>query len=212
MSVTLARHALGLRAVLLGAVLLAAVAPAAWAAADGSRLDLPKGADVAIVVFEDLQCPDCAKAHPQVVAAAKATGAPLVIRDFPISRHAWAFPAAILARHFSLESRDAGLDFRTFVFLNQEQIRLENLRNAAEQFAQARGVALPENVDPDGRLQELVQADYDLGRLIGLEYVPLILVIAPGERGSRFVEVKDPAELQEAVTRLRREQGGTPAR
>ncbi len=202
-----ARRALG-----AWAALLCAVAPAAFGAADGSRLDLPKGADVAIVVFEDLQCADCATAHPQIVAAAKATGAPLVIRDFPISRHAWAFPAALLARHFSFESRDAGLDFRTFVFLNQEQIRLENLRNAAEQFAKARGVSLPENVDPNGRLQELVQADYDLGRLIGLEYVPLILVIAPGERGSRFVEVKDPAQLQDTVDRLRAEQRGRAAR
>lgn len=200
MPVSPARRALG-----LCAVLLFLVAPAAFGAADASRLDLPKGADVAIVVFEDLQCSDCAKAHPQILDAAKATGAPLVIRDFPISRHAWAFPAAILARHFSFESREAGLDFRTFVFLNQEQIRLENLRNAAEQFAKARGVALPENVDPNGQLQELVQADYELGRLIGLEYVPLILVIAPGERSSRFVEVKDPAQLQDAVTRLRRE-------
>jgi protein-disulfide isomerase len=199
------------RALVLGAALLVAT-PAASGAADASRLDLPRGADVAIVVFEDLQCPDCAKAHPVIVEAAKASGAPLVVRDFPLARHAWAFPAAILARHFSFESRDAGLDFRTFVFLNQAQIRLENLRNAAEQFAKARGVSLPENVDPNGRLQELVQADQGLGRLIGLESVPLILVIAPGERGSRFVEVEDPAELQAAVTRLRAESRGGAAR
>jgi protein-disulfide isomerase len=192
------------RALVLSAALLFA-APPAFAAADGSRLDLPNGADVAIVVFEDLQCPDCAKAHPLILEAAKATGAPLVIRDFPLARHAWSFPAAILARHFSFESREAGLDFRSFVFLNQALIRPENLRQAAEQFAKDRGVSLPENVDPTGRLQELVQADQNLGRLIGLEYVPLILVIAPGDRGSRFVEVKDPAELQAAVTRLRGE-------
>jgi protein-disulfide isomerase len=192
------------RALVLSAALLFA-APPAFAAVDGSRLDLPNGADVAIVVFEDLQCPDCAKAHPLILEAAKATGAPLVIRDFPLARHAWSFPAAILARHFSFESREAGLDFRSFVFLNQALIRPENLRQAAEQFAKDRGVSLPENVDPNGRLQELVQADQNLGRLIGLEYVPLILVIAPGDRGSRFVEVKDPAELQAAVTRLRSE-------
>jgi protein-disulfide isomerase len=198
------------RAFCLAAALLFAAAPAASGAADGTKLDLPKGADVAIVVFEDLQCPDCAKAHPQIAAAAKATGAPLVIRDFPLARHAWAFPAAILARHFSLQSREAGLDFRTFVFLNQALIRPENLRQAAEEFAKDRGIALPENVDPDGRLQELVQADYNLGRLIGLEYVPLILVIAPGERGSRYVEVKDPAQLQDAVTRLRQESRSRP--
>jgi protein-disulfide isomerase len=200
------------RALCLWGALLSVVAPAARGAVDASGLDLPKGADVAIVVFEDLQCPDCAKAHAGIVAAAQATGAPLVIRDYPLARHAWAFPAAILARHFSFEAHQAGLDFREFVFLNQDKLRPENLRNAAEQFAAARGVPLPENVDPSGRLQELVQADLDLGRLIGLESVPLILVIAPGERGSRFVAVKDAAELPAAVAKLRAEGRSRAAR
>ena len=76
-------------------------ASAALAAADGSQLALPPGATVAIVVFEDLQCPDCARAHPGLLAASKASNVPLVIHDFPIPRHAWAFPAAVLARYFT---------------------------------------------------------------------------------------------------------------
>ena len=53
-------------------------ATAAHAAADGSQLALPPGATVAIVVFEDLQCPDCARAHPGLLAAAEASKVPLM--------------------------------------------------------------------------------------------------------------------------------------
>ena len=37
-----------------------------------SILKPPKGSDVAIVIFEDLECPDCARAAPLVEEAAKA--------------------------------------------------------------------------------------------------------------------------------------------
>ena len=56
---------------LLALCFLGLGASAARAAADGSQLALPPGATVAIVVFEDLQCPDCARAHPGLLAASK---------------------------------------------------------------------------------------------------------------------------------------------
>ena len=98
---------------------------------------------MAIVVFEDLQCPDCAKAHPQLLAAAQASDVPLVIHDFPIKRHLWAFPAAILARHFTLQSAQAGSEFRTFIFENQRDITPDNLRQQADRFAEQHKLQLP---------------------------------------------------------------------
>ena len=44
----------------------------------------PKGAKVAIVVFEDLECPDCARAAPLVLEAAKTYKIPVVRYDFPL--------------------------------------------------------------------------------------------------------------------------------
>lgn len=167
--------------------------------ADGSVLDRPTGTNVAIVVFEDLQCPDCRAAHPLLVQASKTEDVPLVVKDFPIQRHPWAFPAAILAKWFEYTSPDLGMRFREFVFANQEQIVPENLRDAAEQFAKANGLELPENVDPEGKLSSRVQADYDLGLNIGLRYVPLIFVIGPGKGAERFREVTDPSKLSETV-------------
>jgi protein-disulfide isomerase len=191
------------RAALLIATGLFGFCSAAFAAADGSKLELPTGATIAIVVFEDLQCPDCARAHPAVLAAAAASKVPLVIHDYPIPRHAWAFPAAVLARYFASQSPALGLEFRGFIFLNQPGIDADNLRPMGEKFARAHQLQLPADVDPEGKLQAGVQADYDLGTEIHLDHVPLIFVIGPGEGASRFVEVPDPGQLADVISQMR---------
>jgi protein-disulfide isomerase len=189
------------------AALLVIAALCAWstvfAAADGSRLTLPPGTAVAIVVFEDLQCPDCARIHPVLIEAAAANSVPLVIHDFPITRHQWAFPAAVLARYFTAQSPALGIEFRSFIFENQKDINAGNLREFGERFAADHNLALPADVDPDGRFQAQVQADFDLGREIQLEYVPLVFVVGPGDGPTRAVEVTDPTQLDEVITRAR---------
>jgi protein-disulfide isomerase len=187
---------------LLAACLLFVCLPA-LPAADGTQLRLPAGVDLAIVVFEDLQCPDCARAHPELLEASSKLGVPLLIHDFPIKRHVWAFPAAVLARYFAAQSPALGAGFRDFVFHEQRGITADNLRQFGERFAQERGVELPADVDPDGRYAAGVQADYDLGEKIGLEYVPLIFVIARDGDGSRAVEVTDRDKLRATVEALR---------
>jgi len=177
-------------------------ATAAHAAADGSQLALPPGATVAIVVFEDLQCPDCARAHPRLLAVAEASKVPLVIHDFPIPRHVWAFPAAVLARYFTSLSPAIGVEFRSFIFENQKDITPDNLRQYGERFAAEHQLQLPPDVDPDGKLQAQVQADFDLGKQIHLEYVPLMFVIGPGVGASHFVEVMDPGEIGDVIARM----------
>lgn len=190
-------------AIALGAG-LAAVAMPALPAADGSQLTLPAGVDVAIVVFEDLQCPDCRRAHPDLVAAATSTGVPLIVYDYPIPRHNWAFPAAVLARYFAQQSPALGIEFRSFIFQNQPGIGVDNLRQIGEKFAAIHGQALPGDVDPDGRLAALVQADFDLGQKIHLEYVPLMFVLSRNGTGVRSVEVKEARDVAAAVERIRK--------
>ena len=58
-------------------------------AADGSSLKPPPGAKVALIVFEDMQCPDCARAYPVVWDAATAHKIPVVLHDFPLPNHNW---------------------------------------------------------------------------------------------------------------------------
>jgi protein-disulfide isomerase len=175
--------------------------------ADGSFLDRPKGEPVAIVVFEDLECPDCRAAHPKLAEVAAAEKVPLEIKDFPILRHPWAFPAAIFARYFEYLKPGLGLEFRRVVFEHQPDITPANLRDFAEQFAVGHGLELPAQVDPSGKLQDRVQADFDLGRAIGLSYVPLIFVIGPGKGAERFQEVKDVTQLADVVRRFKKKAG-----
>lgn len=174
------------------------------AAADGSGFEVPAGADAAVVIFEDLQCPDCAQVHPKVLEVLRNSKVPLVIHDFPITRHVWAFPAAVLARYFTQRSLELGMEFRSFVFANQKDINPATLRPMAEKFAAEHGLQLPPVIDGDDRLKTLVQADFDLGRKIGLEYVPLIFVVGRGSGPDRWTEVTDVAKLGDAIDAMKK--------
>src|SRR5215470_10375515 len=90
-------------------------------AADASVLKPPPGARVAIVMFEDLEYPECASAYPLVWEAANAHKIPVVLHDFPLPRHNWSFEAAIWARYFDTKSEKLGNDFRGYIYRNQVQ-------------------------------------------------------------------------------------------
>ena len=76
----------------------------------------PKGAQVAIVIFEDLECPDCARAAPLLEEASKTYNIPVVRHDFPLAFHKWSFDAAVLARYFDTHSKKIGNEFRDQCF------------------------------------------------------------------------------------------------
>ena len=97
----------------------------------------PKGSQVAIVVFEDLQCPQCGRAAPLLAQASKTYKIPLVQHDFPLPMHNWSFDAAVLARYFDTHSKEVGNEFRETVFAHQLEINPQNLRAFAEKFAAA---------------------------------------------------------------------------
>src|SRR5262249_52070668 len=128
-------------------------------AADGSSLKPPAGARVAVVVFEDLECPACANAYPIVWQVANASRIPVVLHDFPLKQHPWALDAAVYARFFDTQSQKLGNDFRGYIYQNQPQINAGNLRQYVEKFANDNHVALPVAVDPQGKLKAEVQAD-----------------------------------------------------
>src|SRR4029077_16457997 len=88
----------------------------------------PKGTQVAIVVFEDLECPDCRRAAPLVEEAAKTYKIPVVRHDFPLPFHKWSFDAAVIARHFDTHSKQLGIQYRDYIFEHQPEITAENLR------------------------------------------------------------------------------------
>ena len=154
----------------------------------------PKGAQIAIVVFEDLQCPQCRREAPLVAQAAKTYKIPVLRHDFPLPMHNWSFEAAVIAHYFDSRSRQLGLDFRDYIFEHQPEIFPTNLRQFAEKFAADHKVDLPFVVDPQGKFAAEINAERDLGKALQLEHTPTIYVVSSKSKAHPFVEVKQPSD------------------
>src|SRR5713101_1614710 len=165
----------------------------------------PKGAQVALVVFEDLQCPDCRRAAPLVAEAGRTYKIPVVRHDFPLPMHNWSFDAAVMARYFDTQSKQLGNDFRDYIFVHQPEIIPTTLRGFAEKFAADHKVDLPFVVDPQGKLAAEVIADRDLGKRVGIAHTPTIYVVSSKPQGKPYVEVKDNSQLFQLIDAMMRE-------
>jgi hypothetical protein len=196
----------------LGVILLAVLSLAGVSfAADASSLKPPSGSKVAIVMFEDLECPDCANAYPVVWETARAHKIPVVLHDFPLPKHPWSFDAAVYARFFDTKSKTLGDDFRGYIFKNQPNISAGNLRQYVQKFADENKVPLPFAVDPMGTLKAKVQEDYQLGQRINLEHTPTIFVVGNGGPSTPFVEVVDRQQLSQIIEDMQKKAGPSPA-
>lgn len=165
----------------------------------------PKGAQVAIVVFEDLECPDCARAAPLLEEAAKTYNIPVVRHDFPLAFHPWSFEAAVLARYFDTHSKKIGNEFRDQCFSHQLEITKDNLHAFAEKFAAEHKLTLPFIIDPQGKLAAEVTADRSLGQALHLEHTPTIYVVSNKTHGKPFVEVVDRSQLYALIDTMKKE-------
>src|SRR6478609_6784329 len=82
--------------------------------ADASLLKPPPGAKVAIVMFEDLQCPDCSRAYTMVMEEASAHKIPVVLHALPSTMHTWPFEGAGWAPYLDKTPPNLGNQFRKF--------------------------------------------------------------------------------------------------
>ena len=174
--------------------------PAGTQVHDPAALRPPAGSRVAIVEFEDMECPDCARANPLLKEATAKYNIPWVRHDFPLPMHNWSFQAAVNARWFDTKSKKIGDEYRDDVFANQPSIvDPTGLRQFTEKFARDHGIAMPFAVDPQGSLATAVKADADLARRIGVEHTPTIWVVTASSKGAPFVEVVDRTKLYELI-------------
>jgi protein-disulfide isomerase len=167
---------------------------------DATALKPPAGARVAIVEFEDMECPDCANANPLLKEAAAKYDIPWVRHDFPLPFHNWSFQAAVNARWFDTKSKKIGDDYRDSVFADQRSIETPaQLAQFTQTYAQGHGVALPFAIDPQGKLTAEVKADYALGQRIGIQHTPTIWIVTAGSSAAPFVEVVDRSRLYQLI-------------
>ena len=195
-------------------------APAPNSFHDTSILKPPAGSKAAIVVFEDLECPACAHAHPIVQQASAQYHAPIVRYDFPLKMHVWSFDAAVFARYLQDKvSPKLADDYRTAVFSQQISIgSKDDLQNFTKKFLAQHGQSMPFVVDPTGALANKVRSDYALGERLNVTRTPTVIVVTPtrwqavtGNDGNdtqsndinRIFPVLEGAEAQTKVTPLK---------
>jgi protein-disulfide isomerase len=164
---------------------------------DTSMLKPPAGVKLAIVEWEDLECPACAHAFPFVHAAVAQYKIPLVEYDFLIPGHIWSHQAALYSRYLKDKvSPELATEYRRQVFAAQYRIASQDdLVAYTKQFFAAHGKQMPFVVDSTGQLEREVEAEVELGKKLGLQYTPTIVVVTP----HRWIQVKDVSYLDQAI-------------
>lgn len=167
---------------------------------DPAALKPPPGAKVAIVEFEDMECPMCAETNPLLMQAQAKYHIPWVRHDFLIPGHPWSPSAAVYARWFDTKGKDLGNEYRNEVFAHQSSIETRpELVTFTQKFAGSHGQQLPFMIDPQGKFNAEVKADQELGQRIGVEHTPTIWIVTSGGKGAPYREVLNNNQLFQMI-------------
>lgn len=157
-------------------------------------------APVVLVEFSDYECPFCGRFYSETLSQIKAnyidTGlAKLAYRDFPLSFHQRAVPAAIAARCVGEQLGDEGyFAMHDEIFENQRQISDANLRTYAQRVGADMGQYDTCFADADGSQEALVRADMADGQAAGVSGTPTVFV-----NGQRIVGAQPYAVFEAAI-------------
>jgi protein-disulfide isomerase len=143
---------------------------------------------VRVLIFEDLQCPDCADFRKMLDTQLLPRYAATVRfehRDFPLSKHAWARKAAIAARFFEEAKPGLGLEYRKYTMGHQPEITADNFDDQLALFAKQHGIEPAKALAAlkDQRLADEVEKDFEDGTARGIAHTPTVLV-----NGRPFIE------------------------
>jgi protein-disulfide isomerase len=156
-------------------------------------------ASVRVVIYEDLQCPDCATFRVMLdEKLLPKYGARVAFehRDFPLTKHAWAKPAAIAARYFQGVKPELGAAFRRETLARLREIKADTLRDHITAFARKHGAAAAKALAAldDPVLTAAVERDVADGVARGIAKTPTALV-----NGEPFVETFTFAEISKSI-------------
>jgi protein-disulfide isomerase len=143
---------------------------------------------VRVLIYEDLQCPDCAEFRRMMdekILRRYGERVAFVHRDFPLAKHAWARKAAIAARYFTGVKPGLGLAYRRHITATIQETRADNFSDRLSAFARDNGVDPAQAVAAldDQRLAALVERDLQDGVARGVAKTPTVFV-----RDKPFIE------------------------
>ena len=143
---------------------------------------------VRVVIYEDLQCPDCAvfrQMMDQRILPKYGATVAFEHRDFPLPKHKWARRAAMAGRYFESVNPKTAIEWRRYTLGHLPEINPENFSEKLTAWAKQHG-ADPAKVLAaleDKALAALVEEDYQDGIARGIAHTPTVLV-----NGEPFVE------------------------
>jgi protein-disulfide isomerase len=173
----------------------------------GDQTVVPKGplvegkaaSKVRLLIYEDLQCPDCAAFRVMMdekLLPRYASQAAFEHRDFPLKKHAWARQAAIAARHFQGVRPELAVQFRRETMGRLKEIPADGFSAWVAQFAQknALDATQAQAALSDPALAALVEEDYQEGIARGVARTPTVLV-----NGEPFIETFTFDQIAKAI-------------
>ena len=182
-----------------GRLLVALLASVAGLSAEQPLVEGLAESKVRVLIYEDLQCSDCAvfrRMMDDKILPRYATRVAFVHRDFPLAKHAWARRAAIAARYFGDRKPELGLAYRRQIMATMKEITTDNFNSRLSQFAKDNGL------DParvlaaldDVHMAALVERDFQDGVARGVVHTPTVFV-----NGSPFIEHFSFEEISQAL-------------
>jgi protein-disulfide isomerase len=179
--------------------LAALLIPMAAFAADQHLIEGASKSPVRVVIYEDLQCPDCANFRLMMDGELLPKyGAKVAFehRDFPLAKHAWARKAAIAARYFEEAQPGLGLVWRKYTLGHLSEITADGFDKKLAQFARQNGADAGKAAAAlsDARLAGLVEKDFQEGVARGIAHTPTALV-----NGQPFIETFTVEEISKAI-------------
>jgi protein-disulfide isomerase len=176
-----------------GALLMIALAAAAPPAPVEGRADSP----VRVVVYENLQCSDCAafrRMLDEKLLPRYGGRVAFVHRDFPLAKHAWARKAAIAARFF--DERKLGLEFRRTMLFSIRETTAAGFEAKLAEFARAKGVPEKEALAAleNPVYAAAVEKDFQEGVARGVAKTPTVFV-----DGTPFIETFTFEEISKGI-------------
>lgn len=136
---------------------------------------------VRVTAFEDLECPDSRVWRmmlDEVLLPRYAETVAFAAFDFPLDRHVWAKPAAIVSRRMSLISPERCLDFRRYCYEHISEITAENFPERIVAYAERVGLD-SEDISISVRNPDFTQAvelDIAEGHRLSLTRTPTVIV------------------------------------
>ena len=178
---------------------------------DASSFKPPAGARVAIIEYQDLQCPACAHAFPIVHQAAEHYKIALVEKDFPLPQHVvlGSTDGAIWARYLQEKvSMKVADDYRGAFFAAQTGIQnRDDALNFTRRFFQSHQLQMPFVPDPTGQYAKDIAVDKALGERIGVQHTPTMIVCSQHE----WVNVTDVSLLYQTIEEVAAKAGPSTA-